>query len=406
VIVQAVLSALATAFDMLWEVFWPLVLGFILSAIVQTLVSRRAVERALGSDSPRSLALATLFGAASSSCSYAAVAIARSLFRKGASFPAAIVFEFASTNLVFELGLILLILLGWSFVGAEFAGGLLMIVILALLFRWTLKPGMVEEARRQVEQGRRGRMEGHGEMDMSITEGPFLKRLLSGRGLTAISHNFWGDVTAVWTDIGLGLLIAGTLAAWVPASFWQSFFLTSHPVLSQVWGPLIGPVISLLSFVCSVGNVPLAAVLWNGGISFGGVIAFVFADLIIIPILDIYRKYYGGRMALYLLFVSYAAMALAGFLIGLLFHWIGIVPVHHAVTALVSGPTLNYTTVLNVIFLGVMALLGWRFLRTGGLEMLRMMEMPAEAHDHQDHSGHHGGGELTSGDAAPHHPGH
>ncbi len=405
-IVQAVLSALATAFDMLWEVFWPLVLGFILSAIVQTLVSRRAVERALGSDSPRSLALATLFGAASSSCSYAAVAIARSLFRKGASFPAAIVFEFASTNLVFELGLILLILLGWSFVGAEFAGGLLMIVILALLFRWTLKPGMVEEARRQVEQGRRGRMEGHGEMDMSITEGPFLKRLFSGRGLTAISHNFWGDVTAVWTDIGLGLLIAGTLAAWVPASFWQSFFLTSHPVLSQVWGPLIGPVISLLSFVCSIGNVPLAAVLWNGGISFGGVIAFVFADLIIIPILDIYRKYYGGRMALYLLFVSYAAMALAGFLIGLLFHWIGIVPVHHAVTALVSGPTLNYTTVLNVIFLGVMALLGWRFLRTGGLEMLRMMEMPAEEHEHDNHSGHHGGGEPTSGDAAPHHPGH
>src|SRR5260370_31516761 len=286
---------------MLWEVFWPLVLGFILSAIVQTLVSRRAVVRALGSDSPRSLALATLFGAASSSCFYAAVAVGRSLFRKGASFPAAIVFEFASTNLVFELGLTLLILLGWSFVGAEFAGGLLMIVILALLFRWTLKPAMVEEARRQAEQGRPGRMQGHAEMDMSIPEGPFLKRLFSGQGLTAISHNFWGDVTSVWTDIGIGLLIAGALAAWVPNSFWQSFFLTNHPVLSQAWGPLIGPVISLLSFVCSVGNVPLAAVLWNGGISFGGVIAFVFADLIIIPIIDIYRKYYGGRMAPWLL---------------------------------------------------------------------------------------------------------
>jgi uncharacterized protein len=393
VIIQAVLNALATAFDMLWEVFWPLVLGFILSSIVQTLVSRRAVVRALGSDSPRSLALATVFGAASSSCSYAAVAIARSLFRKGASFPAAIVFEFASTNLVFELGLILLILLGWSFVGAEFAGGLLMIVILALLFRWTLKPGMVEEARRQVEQGRRGRMEGHGEMDMSITEGPFVTRLFSGRGLTAISHNFWMDVTSVWTDIGIGLLIAGALAAWVPASFWQSFFLTSHPVLSQVWGPLIGPVISLLSFVCSVGNVPLAAVLWNGGISFGGVIAFVFADLIIIPILDIYRKYYGGRMALYLLVVSYGAMALAGLLIGLLFQLVGIVPAHHPVVAIVSGPTLNYTSALNIIFLGVMAVLGWRFLRTGGLEMLRMMEAPAVNPDdpasHQHHHEHH-----------------
>ena len=391
IVVQAAGQALAAAFDMLWEVLWPLALGFILSAIVQTLVSRNAVARALGSDSPRSLATATVLGAASSSCSYAAVAIARSLFRKGASFPAAIVFEFASTNLVFELGLILLILLGWSFVGAEFAGGLLMIVILALLFRWTLKPGMIDEARRQAEHGRHGRMEGHGEMDMSVTEGPFLRRLFSGRGLTAISHNFWMDVTSVWTDIGLGLLIAGALAAWVPASFWQGFFLTSHPVLSQVWGPLIGPVISLLSFVCSVGNVPLAAVLWNGGISFGGVIAFIFADLIILPIVDIYRKYYGRRMALYLLVVSYAAMALAGFLIGLLFQLLGFVPVHHPVSAITTAPALNYTSVLNVIFLAIMALLGWRFLRTGGLDMLRMMERPAvtpgdaASHQHQEH---------------------
>jgi len=390
-VIQAILNALSTAFDMLWEVFWPLALGFLLSAIVQTVVSRRTVERALGSDSPRSLALATLFGAASSSCSYAAVAIARSLFRKGASFPAAIVFEFASTNLVFELGLILLILLGWSFVGAEFAGGLLMIVILALLFRWTLKPGMIEEARRQAEQGRRGRMQGHAEMDMSITEGSFLTRLFSGRGLTAISHNFWGDVTSVWTDIGIGLLIAGALAAWVPTSFWQSFFLTSHPVLSQVWGPLIGPVISLLSFVCSVGNVPLAAVLWNGGISFGGVIAFVFADLLIIPIVDIYRKYYGGRMALYLLVVSYAAMALAGLTIGLLFQGLGFVPSRHPSTTLVAAPSLNYTSVLNVIFLLILVGLGWRFLRTGGLDMLRMMEQPPTtadgpgAHPHHHH---------------------
>lgn len=388
--IQAIAQALSTAFDMLWEVFWPLALGFLLSAIVQTVVSRRTVERALSSDSPRSLALATLFGAASSSCSYAAVAIARSLFRKGASFPAAIVFEFASTNLVFELGLILLILLGWSFVGAEFAGGLLMIMILALLFRWTLKPGMIEEARRQAEQGRRGRMQGHAEMDMSITEGPFLKRLFSGRGLTAISHNFWGDVTSVWTDIGLGLLIAGALAAWVPASFWQGFFLTSHPVLSQVWGPLIGPVISLLSFVCSVGNVPLAAVLWNGGISFGGVIAFIFADLIIIPILNIYRKYYGGRTALYLLLVSYVAMALAGLAIGLLFQAFGIVPNHQHVLALQATPSLNYTTILNVIALAVMALLGYRFLRTGGLDMLRMMDAPpAKADDAAAHHHHH-----------------
>src|SRR6202171_4197680 len=342
---------------MLWEVFWPLALGFLLSAIVQTVVSRRTVERALGSDSPRSLALATLFGAASSSCSYAAVAIARSLFRKGASFPATIVFEFASTNLVFELGLILLILLGWSVVGAEFAGGVLMIVILALLFRLTLKPEMVEEARRQAERGRRGRMQGHAEMDMSITEGPFLKRLFSGRGLTAISHNFWGDVTSVWTDIGLGLLIAGALAAWVPNSFWQTFFLTCHPVLSQVWGPLIGPVISLLSFVCSVGNVPLAAVLWNGGISFGGVIAFVFADLIIIPIIDIYRRYYGRRAAVYLFVVSYLTMSVSGLIVGLFFNATGLTPTNRAVKVFDSGISWDYNTFLNIAFLALIAVL-------------------------------------------------
>ena len=404
VIIQAVGQALASAFDMLWEVLWPLALGFILSAIIQSLVSRSAVARTLGSDSPRSLGLATLFGAASSSCSYAAVAIARSLFIKGASFPAAIVFEFASTNLVFELGLILLILLGWPFLGAEFAGGILMIVVLALILRWTLRPQLVDEARRQAERGLRGRMEGHAGMDMSIADGPFWRRLLSGRGFTVVSHNFWMDVTSVWTDIGLGLLIAGALAAWVPSGFWQSFFLTNHPVLSEIWGPLIGPVISLLSFVCSVGNVPLAAVLWNGGISFGGVIAFIFADLIIIPILNIYRKYYGGRMAVYLLVVSYGAMALAGLLIGLLFKLLGIIPAHHAVIALQTGPTLNYTTVLNVIFLGIMALLGWRFLRTGGLEMLRMMERPPDEHAHHDHGAPHDSGELKSAD--PHHPAH
>jgi len=390
VIIHAIVNALASAFDMFWEVLWPLALGFLLSAIVQTLVSRNAVARTLGSDSPRSLGFATLLGAASSSCSYAAVAIARSLFLKGASFPAAIVFEFASTNLVFELGLILLILLGWPFLGAEFAGGVLMILILALFFRWTLRPQLVDEAREHAARGLPGRMEGHAAMDMAITEGPFLRRLFSGRALTAISHNFWMDVTSVWTDIGLGLLIAGALAVWVPASFWQGFFLTSHPVLSEIWGPLIGPVISLLSFVCSVGNVPLAAVLWNGGISFGGVIAFIFADLIIIPILNIYRKYYGRRVALYLLGVSYAAMALAGLLIGLLFKLLGIVPAHHAVIALQTGPTLNYTSVLNVIFLGVMALLGWRFLRTGGLEMLRMMEGASVSSADDAASQHHG----------------
>ena len=400
-VVSAVIHALQLAFYMFWEVLWPLTLGFLLSAVVQTLVSKRTIAGTLGRDDLKGFVLACGFGAASSSCSYAAVALARTLFRKGATFVNAIVFEFASTNLVFELGLVLLILLGWQFVAAEFAGGLLMAVLVWILFKLTLRQRMVENARRQAELGiHASSMEGHADMDMSITGGPLLARLLSGRALTSIAHNFYGDVYSLYRDIGLGFLIAGALAAWVPDSFWQSFFLTRDPTLNQFWGPLVGPLISMLSFVCSVGNVPLAAVLWNGGISFGGVISFIFADLIILPILDIYRKYYGGRNALYLLAVSYAAMALAGFLIGGAFNLLGLAPAHHHVTALQTAPSWDYATVLDLVSLAVIAGLGWRFLRTGGPAMLRAMSSPSghvHAHagerDHHEHDEHHVGHE-------------
>src|ERR1700716_219427 len=269
-VINAILHALKLSLFMIWEVFWPLAFGFLLSAIVQTVVSKRAVASALGRPDVKGLLVSLGLGAASSSCSYAAVAVARALFRRGAHFINAIIFEFASTNLVFELGLVLLILLGWQFVAAEFAGGLLMAVILWIIFKLTLRPRMVDEAKRQAERGVFGSThEAHGEMDMSIKDGPFLSRLFSARAFTAISHSFYLDLNALYVDIGLGFLIAGALAAWVPNSWWQAFFLTNHPTLNQFWGPLIGPVISMLSFVCSVGNVPLAVVLWNGGISFG-----------------------------------------------------------------------------------------------------------------------------------------
>src|SRR5437763_16551961 len=352
---------------MLWEVLWPLAFGFLLSAMVQTVVSKRAVAGALGRPDLKGFVLACGLGAASSSCSYAAVAVARALFRRGASFVNAIIFEFASTNLVFELGLVLLILLGWQFVGAEFAGGLLMAVILWILFKVTLRQRMVDAARRQAERGVFATThEAHGEMDVSITDGPFLARIFSPRGFTAISHAFFMDLNALYVDLGLGFLIAGALAAWVPNSWWQAFFLTSHPTLNEFWSPLIGPVISMLRFVCSVGNVPLAVVLWNGGISFGGVISFLFADLIILPILNIYRKYYGGGTSVYLLSGTYPAMALAGFLVGGAFNLLGISPAHVHVSALQVGPSWNYTTFLNIAFLLVIAVLLWRFLRTGG----------------------------------------
>ena len=378
-VLEALGRALQLSFFMFWEVLWPLALGFLLSAAVQTVVSKRAVAGALGRPNLKGFALACGFGAASSSCSYAAVAVARTLFRKGASFVNAIVFEFASTNLVIELGLVLLILLGWQFLAAEFAGGLLMAAILWIVFKLTLRRRLVDEAREQAERGLVGSsMEGHGEMDMSITEGPFLSRLFSGRAFTAISHYFFMDVYSLYVDIGLGFLIAGALAAWVPHSFWQAFFLTGHPAVNEFWGPLVGPLISMASFVCSVGNVPLAAVLWNGGISFGGVISFIFADMIILPILNIYRKYYGGRTSIYLLVTSYAAMSLAGFLVGGAFQLLGIAPQHHQVAVLEARPSLDYTSVLDAAFVVLIAVMGWRFLRTGGPGMLRAMALPPE----------------------------
>src|SRR5437588_5705175 len=381
-LVHAIPHALGMAFAMFWEILWALVLGFSLSAVVQAVVSKRQMVRLLPDDSPRTLAIACALGAASSSCSYAAVALARSMFRKGANFTAAIAFEFASTNLVAELSIIMVLLLGWPFATAEFLGGLLMVMILALLFRAFLRPRLVEEARRQAERGLVGSMEGHAEMDMSVTEGTLMQRIFSGRGFTAISHYFVMDWAAVWRDIAGGLLIAGALAAWVPERFWQSFFLVKHPIIATVWGPVVGPVVAMLSFVCSIGNVPLAAVLWNGGISFGGVISFIFADLIVLPILNIYRKYYAGRMMLFLLVSSYVAMALAGLIVELLFLAAGLVPSERQAIVLEPHVTFNYTTILNIVLLALAVILVYRFLRTGGSAMLSMMSQPA---------GHHGG---------------
>ncbi|HEY8869001.1 MAG TPA: permease [Candidatus Limnocylindrales bacterium] len=372
-IVDAVLRALSFAFGMAWEITWALILGFFLSAVVQAVVSKAEMTRLLPNDSARCLTIASLLGAASSSCSYAAVALARSIFRKGANFTAAMAFEFASTNLVIELGIILALLLGWQFTLGEFVGGPLMIVILAILFRRFLRPSLVDEARRQADRGLKGSMEGHGAMDMTVTEGSLISRITSPAGFTAISHSFVMDWAAIWKDIAAGLLIAGALAAWVPNDVWQRLFLTSDPTLAAIWGPIIGPLISVVSFVCSIGNVPLAAVLWNGGISFGGVLAFIFADLIVLPILNIYRKYYGWRMTAFLAVTFYVAMAGAALVVEAVFGVLGLIPHERAAQLVEASISLNYTTVLNVAFLALAAVLVWRFLRTGGPGMLAMM---------------------------------
>jgi len=367
--------ALSFAFGMTWEILWALILGFGLSAVVQAVVSKREMRRLLPDASPRTLLVASGLGAASSSCSYASVALARSLFRKGADFTAAMAFEIASTNLVIELGIVLALLLGWRFVVGEFVGGPLMIVLVALLFRLFLKRRLVEEARVEAEKGRLGSMEGHAAMDMSAGgEGSWWQRLRTPAGLTSTADYFVMDWAAVGRDIFGGLLLAGALAAWVPDSFWRSLFLEHHTTVAKLWGPLIGPLVAILSFVCSIGNVPLAAVLWNGGISFGGVLAFIFADLLILPIIDIYRRYYGWRMAGFIVATFYATMVAAGLVVEFVFQGIGLQPTVRNAKVVTAHVSWNYSTFLNIVFLAVAAVLSWRYFRRGGgWAMLKMM---------------------------------
>jgi uncharacterized protein len=384
----AIGHALMMSFTMAWEILWALILGFWLSAIIQAVVSKEEMSRLLPDDSPRIIAVACGLGAASSSCSYAAVALARSMFRKGANFTAAMAFQFASTNLVLELGILLAVLLGWQFTLAEFTGGPLMIIIMVLLFKAFLTPRIVEAARLQAEKGLQGRMEGHAGMDMSVHEGSVWQRMTSSKGRTAISHFFVMDWASLWFDIAGGLLIAGALAAWVPNDFWQAFFLQGHPILAKLWGPLVGPVVAILSFVCSVGNVPLAAVLWNGGISFGGVVAFLFADLIVLPILNIYRKYYGLKISAYLLVIFYISMAVAALAVEFLFGSLHLIPQQRKAQIIEEAIRWDYTTILNIVFIAFAMLLVIRFLRTGGPTMLRMMSRPGD-YEHNAKRVHH-----------------
>jgi uncharacterized protein len=345
------LDALRMAAAMGWLMLWPLIFGFAVSAAIESVVSRKQIAKLLPDHSARSLVKAGVLGAASSSCSYAAVAIARSMFRKGADFNAAMAFQFASTNLVLELGIVLWAMMGWRFTAATWAGGIVMIAILSTLLRIFFRKRLVEEARANADKGLAGRMEGHARMDMALTEGSVAHRLASAEGFTMVSQNFVMEWASIWVDLVLGLLIAGALAAWVPQEIWASVFATGHPALARIVGPLLGPFIAVASFVCSVGNVPLAAVLWNGGASFGGVVSFIFADLIVLPILDIYRRYYGLKAAAVLAALFYAAIALAGYVVELGFGVAGLIPQDRAARVSDIGFSWNYTAWLNAAFL-------------------------------------------------------
>jgi uncharacterized membrane protein YraQ (UPF0718 family) len=349
-------QALLLAAGMIWQVAWSLILGFTLSGLVQALVSKERMQAVLGRDGIREIALATGFGAASSSCSYAAAAMSKTLFKRGAALVPSLAFLFSSTNLVLELGVILWLLMGWQFTAAEWLGGLVLIAVMTLLVRLTYPKALVEEARRHVD-----RAGGHDHGSMEAPPGSTLARLRDPATRIAVAQNAMMDFSMLRADLLGGFLIAGVLGAVVPNGAWHALFLEGGaPGVQLVENALIGPVIAMLSFVCSIGNVPLAAILWASGISFGGVLAFIYADLIVLPLLDVYRKYYGWRMALYMFAVFFATMVISAILVDGAFAVLHLVPKPNpnAVHDLTMF-SFNYTFWLNLAF-GALAIYLWR----------------------------------------------
>ncbi len=346
-----ILDSLREAFFMFWETLWALVLGFALSGAVQAFVSRDQMQRVLGDHRPGSLLRASGFGMVSSSCSYAATAMAKSLFQKGADFIAAMTFMFASTNLVVELGVVLLILMGWQFAAAEFIGGPIMIVLLAIVGGWTLHGRLVDQAR--------ARLQGGAEHDHHHGAAAAARDLTSKAAWADAASFAIADIKMLRKELAIGYVVAGFLAVVVPMHWWNDVFLTGHGFWTSLENVVVGPFIAFISFVCSVGNVPMAAALWHGGISFGGVVAFIFADLIALPLVLIYRKYYGTRLALRLFVTFYAVMAAAGLAVEGLFALFGGVPGARPDTIVETRFEWNYTTVLDIVFIAVFGLLLW-----------------------------------------------
>src|SRR5438093_2136699 len=317
---------------MFWETLWALILGFTLSGAVQAFVSKDEMQRVLGKHRPRTVVRASVFGMVSSSCSYAATAMAKSLFQKGADFVSAMVFMFASTNLVVELGVVLLILMGWQFALAEFIGGPIMIVLLAIVGGYFFRRSLVEGARRALQHGIVG---GHDHQAMvgvseerqaELERTPWNQKLRSKAAWADSASYTFADINMLRKELVIGYLVAGFLTVLVPMHVWNDVFLTGHGFWTSLENVIVGPFIAVVSFVCSIGNVPMAAALWHGGISFGGVISFIFADLIAFPLVLIYRKYYGTKLALRLPLTFWAVMAVSGLIVEGLFAAFGAIP--------------------------------------------------------------------------------
>ncbi len=372
-----IVDGLLNAFRMFWEVWWALVLGFALSGVVQAWIPRDRIERALGGRRLREVVLATGLGAASSSCSYAAIAIAKSMFAKGASLVSAITFQFASTNLVFELGLVLWLFLGWRFTLAEFVGGIVLIGLMWLALDRLVPRAREEELRIHAEAATTG----HAHHAASTERLSVRQKVVSIQAWSDVAHNFRGDWEMLWKEILAGFVIAGYVST-LPMNVFNRLFLTdaSTPVRIAE-NVVVGPLVAALAFVCSIGNIPLAAVLWSGGISFAGVIAFIFADLIIVPIVNIYRKYYGGRFAALLVAVMFAAMSVAALVVDGLFSLFGLVPAKRpSIESIAERPiTWNYTSVLDLVFVLVFVALIALTLRRGTKDPICGMTVDKQA---------------------------
>jgi uncharacterized protein len=346
--------SLREGFFMFWETLWPLVLGFGLAGAVQAFVSRDAMRQRLGDHRAPAVLRASGYGVVSSSCSYAASAMAKSLFVKGADYIAAMVFMFASTNLVIELGIVLVVLMGWQFAVSEFVGGIIMIVLLATLGALWLRGRLVVQARQRLLEADDGPDHEHG---AAAGRAPLRTRLRSLAGWADSATYTMSDLTMVRRELVIGYTVAGFLAVLVPTSVWQAVFVSGHGFWTSLENAIVGPFIAIISFVCSIGNVPLAAALWSGGIAFGGVIAFIFADLIAFPLLLIYRRYYGTRLMLRMLVVFWALMSTAGLITEAIFRAAGLVPTVRPTTVAPAHFSWNYTTYLNLIFLVVFGVL-------------------------------------------------
>ncbi|HSO98426.1 MAG TPA: permease [Solirubrobacteraceae bacterium] len=356
---------LKDSFLMAWEVWWALVLGFTISAVVQAWVPRERIQGLMSGSGPRPIAWATGLGAASSSCSYAAIAIGKSLFQKGASAASALAFQFASTNLVWELGLVLWVLIGWQFTLAEYVGGIVMIVLMTVMLRLFVSRQLEEQAREHAQAADTGHQHHAAGEELSWRE-----RLTSARAWSDVAHNFRGDWQMLWKEITLGFLLAGFIAQF-GNGFFEHLFLRNAPApLPRIENVIIGPIIAVVSFVCSVGNVPLAAVLWSGGISFAGVLAFLFADLIVLPILAIYRKYYGTAFTIRITGLMFVTMAIAALIVDGIFSALGLIPTGPRPTHadIFSAIHVDYKLALNLLGVAIFAALFWLTTRRGATD--------------------------------------